>query len=165
MSEEITAKDKLTRIDQILDEYEKKSGLPICKAPGTEAELEGYLSMDRSGMEALQMEDCAAIGYRMAQYSFYIQRLYNREKARVVWATQQLTEIVAKSLDSYDKYMKFEVKVALIIKENNYAESLQRILTYAEQRAQRLEFLATSIKNIGDAMKNMQMAKAQMARG
>jgi len=161
----ITAKDKLVKIDSILDDYEKKSGLPTCKSPGTEEELESYLNLDRKGMEALQAENCAEIGTRLAQYSFYLQRLYNREKARVIWAKQQLTDTIAKSLGDYDKFTKFDVKVALIIKENAYADSLQKIVTYAEQRTQRLEFLATSIKHIADAMKNMQMAKSQMARG
>jgi hypothetical protein len=161
----VTAKDKLAKIDQVLDEYEKKAGLPACKSPGTEDELEKLLSMDRTSMEGLYAENCAEIGYRLAQYAFYVQRLFNREKTRVIWAKQQLAETIAKSLGDYDKFTKHEVKVSLIIKENTYAESLQKILTYAEQRAQRLEFLATSIKNIADAMKNMQMAKAQMARG
>jgi undecaprenyl pyrophosphate synthase len=161
----ISAKDKLSKIDQILDDYEKRSGLPQCKAPGAEEEFEKYLTMDRTEMEALQHENCAEIGYRLSQYAFYLQRLFNREKARVIWARQQLTDTIAKSLGDYDKFTKYDIKVALIIKENVYAESLSKIITYAEQRAQRLEFLATSLKNMADALKNMQMAKAQMARG
>lgn len=164
-SPNMMAKEKLKRIDDILDEYEKKSGLPTCKAPGEESELEGYISMDRKSMESLQSENCAEIGYRLSQYSFYLQRLFNREKARVIWAKQQLTETIAKSLGDYDKFTKHDVKVALIMKENTYAEALSKIVTYAEQRAQRLEFLANSLKNMSDALKNMQMAKAQMARG
>jgi len=161
----LTAKDKLLKIDTILDEYEKQMGLPICKAPGLEEELDKYISMDRKDMEALQPEVCAEIGYKLSQYAFYLQRLFNREKTRTIWARQQLTETIAKSLSDYDKYMKFEIKVALIIKENTYAESLQKILTYAEQRSQRLEFLATNLKNMTDALKYMGQAKSQISRG
>jgi hypothetical protein len=160
----VTAKDKLNRIDQILDAYEQKVGLPSCKSPGTEEELNQYLNMDRTSMESLDMMGCAEIGYRLSQYAFYIQRLFNRETARVIWAKQELTDVISKSLVEYDKYMKFDTKVALIIKENGYANSVQKIVIYAEQRAKRLEFLSTSIKNIGEAMKSMQLAKSQMSR-
>ena len=161
----LTAKERLAKVDQLLDEYEKSVGLCALSSPGTEQELQEYLSMDRKSMEALQSINCAEIGYRLSQFSFHIQRTYNREKARVIWAKQQVTEVIAKSLGDYDKFTKYDIKVALIMKENHYADSLQKIATYAEQRAQRLEFLATSIKNIADAMRNMQQAKAQMCRG
>lgn len=166
MSEEQnTARDKIYKIDNILDEYEKKSGLSPCKPPGNEDELQKYLSMDRAELESIQQEKCAEIAYRLNQFGFYIQRLYNREKTRIIWAQQELTNTIAKSVNDYGQFTKHDVKVALIIRENTYAANLQKIIVYAEQRAQRLEFLATSIKYLADGMRDIRMARCQLARG
>jgi hypothetical protein len=165
MSEEIkTAKDKLNYIDAILDEYETKCGLPICKAPGAEEELDRYLSMDRDEIEKLTPDLCSGILYRLSQYAFYLKRLYNREKSRVIWAKQQLNEIVAKEIDNYDKYTKSDINIAKIANSNSYALSLQKIMTYAEQRSVRLENMADFIKHLSDSMKAIQMTKVQMLR-
>jgi len=159
-----TARERLEYVDKVLDEYEKSCGLPPCKSPGTEDELNTYLTMNRDEMEKLTPENCAEISARLAQFAFYLQRLHNREKARQIWAHQQLTEIVAKDMSNYDKYMKFDIKVASIIKENSYASSLQKIITYAEQRTQRLELMALSMKNLSDSVSNVRQAKVQMMR-
>lgn len=159
-----TAKERMEYVDSILDEYEKSCGLPSCKSPGPEDELNEYLTMDRNQMEKLTPENCAEISFRLVQFGFYLQRLYNREKARTIWAHQQLTEIIAKDVSSYDKYMKFDIKVATIIKDNSFAYSLQKIITYAEQRTQRLELIALSLKNLSDSISNVRRAKIEMIR-
>ena len=80
------AKERLEYVDKALDEYEKSCGLPIIKSPGTEDELNTYLTMNRDEMEKLTPENCAEISARLAQFAFYLQRLHNREKARHIWA-------------------------------------------------------------------------------
>ena len=159
-----TAKERLEYVDKALDEYEKSCGLPMIKSPGTEDELNTYLTMNRDEMEKLTPENCAEISARLAQFAFYLQRLHNREKARHIWAHQELTSMIAKEVANYDKYMKFDIKVASIIKENSYASSLQKIITYAEQRTQRLELMALSMKNLSDSISNVRQAKVQMMR-
>jgi len=51
------------------------------------------------------------------------------------------------------------MKVALISKENSMAESLGKILNHAEIRSIDLTFLATSIKDIGDAVNSIKYSK------
>lgn len=160
----ITAKDKLYKLDELLDSYEKQSGLPPCQAPGKEEELQRYLEMDRDEIEKLTPELCSQIIYRLSQYAFYLKRLFNREKSRAVWARQELTNMIAKLYGKYDKFTKFEINVALITKEDSYAQSIQKILTYAEERAQRLDELALYMKHLSDSVKAIQMTKVQMIR-
>ena len=45
------------------------------------------------------------------------------------------------------------------IKGDDYASKIQKIKVYAQQRVDRTIFLATSIKNMSDLFKNLQMAK------
>jgi hypothetical protein len=159
-----TAKEKLSFTDNLLNEYEKQLGLPPCKSPGTEEELQSYLSMGREEIEKLTPEAASSIICRLAQYAFYLKRTYNVEKSRVIWAKQQLTNIIASKIDSYDKWIKFDVKVALITKEDSYAQNISKILTYAEQRMTRTEYLADFIKNISDSVRAIQMTKVQMLK-
>lgn len=165
MSENIkSAKERLETIDAALDEYESKCGLSKLTAPGAEEELDRYLSMSRDEVEKLTPDLCSGILYRLSQYAFYLKRLYNREKSRTIWAKQQLNEIVAKEIDNYDKYTKADINIAKITNGNSYALSLQKIMTYAEQRSTRLEELANFIKHLSDSMKAIQMTKVQMLR-
>lgn len=161
----LSAKEQLQKIDTILDEYEKSVGLPISKSPGPEEELQNYLNMSRDELEKLTPEICAEISYRIAQFCFYLKRLYNREQTRVIWARQQLMNTIAQSVNNYDQFTKFEIKVALITKDNEYANSLQKILTYAEERSQRLHELSTFLKHLSDSIKNIAFTKIQLIKG
>jgi len=161
----ITAKDKLHRIDDLLDSYEKSIGLPTCQAPGTEEDLNKIICIDRQSLESLHLEECSALVFKLAQYSFYLQRLQNREKTRETWATEELNKIVSAKFNDYDKYMKFDMRVASVIKEDSYAESIHKILIYARQRSQRLDFLSMSLTNLSNAMKSVQHTKEKMVNG
>ena len=163
-TEQKTAKERMENIDRILDEYEKSVGLPTANSPGPESELNEYLTMDRGQIEKLTPEDCSEISFRFTQFAFYLQRIQNREKSRMIWAKQQLTEIVSKDVGNYDKFMKFDMKVAAIIKDNSYAFSLQKIVTYCDQRSQRIELLALALKNMSDSISNVRSAKLCMLR-
>lgn len=159
-----TAKERLSTIDAILDEYEKSIGLPTHKVSVSEEELNKYLSMNRDEIDKMSPEDCAGISMRLSQVGFYIQRQQNREKSRQIWADAELTKIIAGENDHYDKYMRHDVKVATIIKDNSFATSLYDISRYASQRVQRLEFLSTSLKNLADVLLNIQRAKTQLLK-
>ena len=148
----ITAKEQMELVEKALDDYENNCGLPTATNPCTQEELQQYFAMNRDQIEKLSGEDCGQIATRLTQYAFYIQRLHNREHSRLVWANNQINDTISTELGSFDKYMKHETKVALIKKSNAYAQSLGKIIVYAEQRIQRLNFLAASIKNLADMM-------------
>lgn len=148
----LTAKDKMARADALLDQYEQILKLPIANAPGEEDELQKYLCMDRDMVEKMTLQECKGIAYRISSYSFFLQRSYNREQARVIWAETELNNIIAQSSGNYDKFTKHEIKVGLIIKEDSYAQAVQKILVYAKQRATRLTFLSASLNNLKDTL-------------
>jgi hypothetical protein len=153
--EQRTAKERMGLVDKALDEYEQQSHLPSLTAPGKESELGEYLSMSRNIIEKFTTDECGRISYRLSQFSFYIQRLYNREQARMIWAKDRLNQEIAKAVGNYDKYTKHEVKVALLIAENTYADSLNSIIIYAEQRSARLKELAGELKHMSNVMRNL----------
>jgi hypothetical protein len=154
-----TTKEEISYWDKILDEYESSLGMPSYVADSiSESELQHYLSMNRSDLEKLTPVDCAEIGYRLAQYSFHIQRSINRELSRVNWVEENIKMVIAEDINNYKGYGYVE-KSYQAIKNNSRALSLQKVKTYAKQRSDRLSYIANSIKNLADTIINVQKAK------
>lgn len=145
-------KQQMQTVEAALDAYENSCGLPEFTNPIEDKESAEYFNMPRNVIEKLTSEDCSQIAYRLAQLSFHLQRCLNREEARMAWAKANLDKIIAKESGQFDKFTKHDMKVELIKQTNSYAESLGKILNYAEQRVKRLAFLAASVKNLSDVM-------------
>jgi hypothetical protein len=158
-----TAKEEIKYWDEILDQYEQSIGLPIYKDDNLSSEeLNTYLSMNRDVIEKLTPEDCAQIAYRLAQYSFHIQRTVNRESARHNWAEELIKETIADELNNYKGYGYIE-KSTQAIKHNDKAQSLNKIKIYAKQRTDRLSYLANGVKNLSDIILSVQKTKVKHA--
>jgi len=157
-----TSKDELKYWDDILDEYENSIGLGIYSDSHsfTENELNLYFTMNRDAIEKLNPEDCAQISYRLAQYAFFLQRTLNREIARHNWAEENIKETIADEINNYKGYG-FMEKSLQAIKHNDKAISLNKIKKYAQQRMDRLSYLANSVKNLSDIMLSVQRTKVK----
>lgn len=156
-----TSKEELEKWDSILDEYETNIGLHKYQYNIlSEQELNSYFNMNRESLEKLSPEDCAQISYRLAQFSFHVQRTLNREIARYNWADETIKEVVADEINSYKGYGYVE-KFYQAIKHNDRAGSLNSIKKYAKQRMDRLSYIANSIKNLADIIMNIQRTKVK----
>lgn len=157
-----TSKDEVKYWDDILDEYENSIGLgKYSDVVGfSEAELNNYFSMNRDALEKLGPEDCAQISYRLAQYAFFLQRTLNREIARCNWADTSIKESIADEINNYKGYGYIE-KSLQAIKHNDKASSLNKIRKYAQQRMDRLSYLANSVKNLSDILLSIQRTKVK----
>jgi hypothetical protein len=158
-----TSKEELQYWDKILDEYETSIGLSEYSASVISSqEINTYTSMSRDEIEKLNPEDCAQISYRLAQYSFYLQRTLNREIARYNWAEETVKETIADEINNYKGYGYLE-KSYQAIKHNDKAQSLHKIQKYAKQRMDRLSYLANGIKNLSDVILSVQKIKVKHA--
>lgn len=157
-----TTKEQVEQWDKVLDEYETSIGLGKYSDVHnfTEGELNEYFTMSRNVVEKLTPEDCAQISYRLAQYAFFIQRTLNREIARHNWAEETIKETIADEINNYKGYG-FVEKSLQAIKHNDKASSLNKIKKYAQQRMDRLSYLANSIKNLSDIMLSVQRTKVK----
>jgi flagellar biosynthesis chaperone FliJ len=157
-----TSKEEVKYWDDILDEYESSIGLGKYSESHSfsEDELNQYFTMNRDAVEKLSPEDCAQISYRLAQYAFFIQRTLNREIARHNWAEENIKDTIADEINNYKGYG-FMEKSLQEIKHNDKATSLNKIKKYAQQRMDRLSYLANSIKNLSDIMLSVQRTKVK----
>lgn len=155
-----TAKEELGEWDTLLDQYENSIGLSLYNPMVlSEDELNTYLTMNRDELEKITPEDCGQISYRLAQFSFHVQRTINRELARFNWAEETIKEIIADEINNYKGYGYIE-KSYQAIKHNDKAQALNKIKKYAKQRSDRLSYLANGIKNLSDILMNIQKIKA-----
>jgi hypothetical protein len=157
-----TSKEEVKYWDDILDEYETSIGLGKYSEVHnfTDGELNIYFTMNRDAIEKLSPEDCAQIAARLAQYAFFLQRTLNREIARFNWAEENIKETIADEINNYKGYGYVE-KSLQAIKHNDKASTLSKIKRYAQQRMDRLSYLANSVKNLSDIMLSVQRTKVK----
>ena len=140
--------EKLVDNQKLLDAQEKQFNLPEAKPPGTEEELQEYLSMSREVIEKLSPEKIWSISVRLSQFAFYIQRNINRNNAIIKYAEHEINKIVSQEIKQFDKFTKHEVKVYQICRTNSAAIEALKIKIYAEQTVDRLTDLASGLKNL-----------------
>ena len=116
--------------------------------------------MNRDSIERLSPEDCAQIAYRLAQFSFHLQRSINREIARHNWSEEKTKETISDEINNYKGYGYIE-KSYQAIKHNDKAQSLNNIKKYAKQRIDRLSYIANNIKNLSDIILAVQKTKVK----
>lgn len=156
-----TAKEELQYWDTVLDEYENKLGLPkYINNNFSEDELNQYLTMNRDMLEKLTPEDCGQISYRLGQFAFHVQRTINRETARLNWSESSIKEVIADQINNYKGYGYLE-KSLQAIKGNDKAQALQNISKYAQQRIDRLSYIANSINNLSNILLSIQKNKVK----
>lgn len=152
-----TAKERLEQLDTVLDEYESKLGLGQYSPDFHDESVKRYMSMPRQQMEKLTIDECAEAALLLGGFSFYLQRSYNREVARVNWATANLKKMIAGREGQYSG--SWDSQYFQAIKGDDYASKLDAIKVYAQQRADRLTYLSSSLKNLSDLFVNLQRAK------
>lgn len=153
-----TASDQLNKLDHVLDEYERSLGMSEFSDEFHDDSAKKYMTLSRSQIEKLTPAECAEAALLLGSLSFHMQRAYNREVARVNWAKQTLRSTVAGREQSYRGSWESQFNQA--VGEDGYTRKVMQIQKYAQQRADRLTYLASSIKNISDIFLAVQRTKA-----
>ena len=148
----MVTKDILNKRKELLDGYERSIGLQDKTAPGSYDELKSYLSLTKEQLSVLQPKDAVSIGIRLANFASYFRRCINEEKSNKTFAQSELNKIVAYECQQMDSFIKGEHKVALVAKVNQVAYDWLNILTYCNQRIERLDGVSEDIKNLGYMM-------------
>lgn len=154
-----TPEERLKQLDKILDEYENSLGLPKFVEQIDEEQITKYCQMSRTQMEALDVESCAEISLLLGGYAFHLQRAFNRENARVNWADNILKSLVSGRETQYRG--NWESQFHQAVQGDEYTKKIFKIKSYAKNRADRIQFLSNSVKNISDLYVNLQRAKVR----
>jgi len=152
------AKEQLDKLDRVLDEYEASLGLPIFNSEFHDNTAQNYLQLSRDQIEKLTPEQCGEAALLLSSLAFHIQRNYNREIARINWATKTLKTTLAGREQAYKGSWESQFNQA--VNEDGYAKKIANIQRYAQQRADRINYLSSAIKNVSDIFLSVQKSKA-----
>ena len=152
-----TASEQLKKLDSILDDYERSLGISEFSDQFHDDSAKKYMSLSRPQIEKMTPSECAEAALLLGALSFHMQRAYNREVARVNWAKQTLRSTVSGREQSYRGSWESQFNQAA--NEDSYTRKILAIQKYAQQRVDRLTYLASSIKNISDIFLAVQRSK------
>lgn len=157
MEKQDIARERLAKLDSVLDEYESSLGLPSFNDNFHDDTAKKYLQLTRNQIEKLTPDQCSEAALLLSSLAFHIQRSYNREIARINWADKILKSTIAGKEQSYRGSWDSQFNQA--IKEDGYASKISDIKRYAQQRADRLTYLSSSIKHMSDIFLSVQRSK------
>ena len=157
--------EQIDKINDILDDYESTHSIVSPEVSHNLEHIERFINMPHKQTQALAAEECAEGAYLLSQYSFFVQKEQNKHIALNNWATAKLNELLCKEVMNMDSFIKHEVKMAALIKENHVAEKLSKIMRHAESITNRLNFLSSNIKHMSDMLMNVQRAKRYKTSG
>ena len=110
--------------------------------------LAANLSSD--DLKKLTQQEAFDTSYLLYAYSTYIQDEINKNKIALNWCNDQLEKLVVAHNDEFGQYTKHEVKRQIIIKDNNYAASVDKMREVAEARLQALDGKVYELKRKAD---------------
>jgi hypothetical protein len=112
--------------------------------------LAANLSSD--DLKKLTQQEAFDTSYLLYAYSTYIQDEINKNKIALNWCNDQLEKLVVAHNDEFGQYTKHEVKRQIIIKDNNYAASVDKMREVAEARLQALDGKVYELKRKADIL-------------
>ena len=149
MNQETSGQISSEQLDKILDEYNSNNKVGAAFSNG---EVSEYLNMTRDQIEAMSREDRCTASIQLSQYAVYLQRLVNREKARLSWAIAVTNKLVSSHWEEHDKFLSYEIKVAKISREYDIVEKAVKIRNNAQIRIDELDSVAGLIRHLSDMM-------------
>lgn len=151
--------DRLKEYERVLDEY--LTGIGV-NSFTYNPEVDDILSLTKNHLRGMSPEELGENSYILAQYSAYIQKEYNRQVTRVKWARTDLERIVSALFSEYktkDEFVKHEVVVGRIMKDNTVAKKLGSIVKFAEGRMSELQGLSQSVNVMSNTLIELQRTK------
>ena len=82
MENQDIARERLAKLDSVLDEYESSLGLPSFTDSFHDDTAKNYLQLTRNQIEKLTPDQCSEAALLLSSLAFHIQRSYNREVAQ-----------------------------------------------------------------------------------
>jgi hypothetical protein len=151
----------LEKVDKLLNDYEHKVGLPSQAKYHDQAT--DYFNMKRDQLEALSIEDCAHAAYILTNMALHIQRTLNKETARGNWVKRQMAYFAADKQNNY--HGSWAQKEVQAIKDDSFGRKLQELTLEIGLRVDSLNYIATNVRQLSEALANLQKAKVGAKNG
>ena len=108
--------------------------------------------MEMEQVKKLNQEELFDYAYALYGYASYVQDQINRQKVVFNLCNDQLQKMVAKYNDKFNPYTKHEIRMQMIVVDNEYAASIDNYKQVAEARIQELDGKVYELKRKGDIL-------------
>ncbi len=153
-NEDVERKGEISKVESLLEEYtEEKLLLKKVKLPE-----DARIDMTTDQLARMDIDQINDWRFEMAQYLLYLQKEINKHKSRSNWAAGALRTYISKKAVDCDGFL-FEQKKANAMKNDNYAEKLDKLALKSQAALDRLEFLPNKIISLMDIAKDMSWAR------
>ena len=145
------------KIDIALQQYELTIGLsPI--PSDKEFPCMKYIYLSKEELSKMSGEQCSEAAVLLNNFSFHLSRVINKEKTKLRWCNERILSSVANNLLDY-RYFSQEERMALCVKDNDYAKKIKKLASLIQARIDRIEYLPIRIEKISESLSNLSYAK------
>ncbi|NBO99218.1 MAG: hypothetical protein EBU90_03700 [Proteobacteria bacterium] len=109
-------------------------------------------NMSSEDLKKMTQQEAFDTAYLLYGYATYIQDEINKNKVALNWCNDQLEKLVVAHNEEFSQYTKHEVKRQIIIKNNNYAASVDHMREVAESRLIALDGKVYELKRKADIL-------------
>lgn len=148
--------EKLEQFVAKLDEYDKRNSFAKVQL---DTDIEEYLNLSADKLKNMTDEECGIAAVKLARYSLYVQKTINRQSAIMKWAEHEINVLSSSVIQNYDKFLRHELKIALIAKENSVIAKLNNVYNTALSRVEENNYLASRISTISETLLALQQTK------
>lgn len=153
----LNADESLEKFLATTEKYISSEGI-VDKKVNPEVEL--VLSLKADQISNLTAEQCAEVAYLLYAYCSHIQKVYNKNLAKLEWCNNALWRILAKEIDQYGtKYTKYEQKYQQAIAGNDFARKVNEIKLHVEARVLWLTDKTRDIRKMADSLMELSKRK------
>lgn len=145
------------KFDSLLDSYENSIGLSSIPKD-LEFTCMKYLYLSQDELKKMSSEDCAEACVLLNSFSFHLSRMLNKEKAKLRWCNEKILKAISSKLTDY-RYFSPDERMALSVKDDDYAQKVKMLAVKIQARIDRTEYLPIRIEKVSDTFSNLSYNK------
>ena len=145
------------KIDLALEKYELTIGLTPIPSDKNFPCIK-YLYLSQEELSKMNAEQCSEACVLLNSFSFHITRVINKEKTKIRWCNERILSAIANNLAEY-RYFSPEERIALCIKDNDYAKKIKKLAGLIQARIDRIEYLPIRIEKVSESLSGLSYAR------
>ena len=147
-------------LETFLDNYDTKVGISNIKYNNTAKQ---FLELSYEELNSYDEEECCIAAYGLEQYALFLQKEINRNQAKCNWASENIVKVIGKVGNNYgDKWTKYEMRRAMVIEDNEYANALNTLLMEMSIKVTELAFLSKNVTSMSNTLKSLARSKQKV---
>ena len=120
---------ELDGLIQSLNEYSDLKGIITAKI---HPEVEEIVNLTEDDLKKLKPEECLRKAFLLSGYCGYVQKIENKHKVKLNWCNDILYRMTVEHDHLFGKYMKSEQKLHTLSINDDFAESVMKAKSTAE---------------------------------